>query len=252
MNDKRLALVTGAATGLGAAIAIELARVGMDIVLVDRDDMSQTGAAIAKLDARGHAIVCDITDQQAVLALRDEVEALGGVDVLVNNAGIYPFIAFEDLDFEKWRTIQATNLDSVFLLCKALLPGMKARGWGRIVNIASNAYMNGADPMLTGYVSSKGGMIGLSRALANEYGAYGITVNVVAPGLLVTDTTIRAIGGRPGDPGADKWGHMTALQAIKRSGTPQDVVGAVAFFASEQASYITAQTLVVDGGLARI
>lgn len=247
----RIAVVTGAAEGLGQAIAARLARDGLDIVLADIASTAKTAELVEKTGQRALQIECDVTSEASVNALSSKVAAFGGCDVLVNNAGIYPFVMFEDLTFEQWRKILATNLESMFLTCKAFLPQMKDSGWGRVVNITSNAFMNGADPMLAGYVSSKGGVIGLTRALGSEYGQHGITVNAVAPGLVVTDRTIAAIGGRPGDPGAEKWAAMTALQSIKRSGTPEDIVGAVSFLASDDASYMTAQTLIVDGGLAR-
>jgi NAD(P)-dependent dehydrogenase (short-subunit alcohol dehydrogenase family) len=249
---RRLSLITGAAQGLGQAIAVELAKQGSDIVIVDVGDAQETVDLVQATGRRVTSLQCDISDRAAVERLLPQLDDIGAIDVLVNNAGIYPFVMFEDLSYEQWRQIQSTNLDSTFLMCKLLLPGMKTRRFGRIVNIASNSYMNGADPMLAGYVSSKGGIIGLSRALGSEYGEYGITVNVVAPGLLVTQSTIKAIGEAPGDSDESKWGQMRRLQSIKRSGTPEDVVGAVSFFVSEAASYITAQTLIVDGGLARI
>ncbi|MBK1787176.1 SDR family NAD(P)-dependent oxidoreductase [Prauserella cavernicola] len=249
---KRIAVVTGAAAGLGQAIAHRLAESGMDVVLADLDTADETAALVDKAGGRAHSVICDVTSEASVAELATAAQDFGGCDVLVNNAGIYPFVLFEDLTFEMWRRILSTNLDSMFLTCKAFLPGMQTNGWGRVINLASNAYMNGADPMLAGYVSSKGGVIGLTRALASEYGAHGITVNAIAPGLTVTGTTIAAVGGRPGEAGAAKWGAMAALQAIKRTPTPADVVGAAAFLASEEAGFITAQTLVVDGGLARV
>ena len=248
----RTAVVTGAAAGLGQAIAARLARDGNNLVLADLRPATETADLVEKAGVRVRVVECDVTSEESVGRLAKAAEEFGSCDVLVNNAGIYPFVMFEDLTFAEWRRILSTNLDSMFLTCKAFLPGMKARGWGRVINMASNAYMNGADPMLVGYVSSKGGVIGLTRALASEYGAHGVTVNAVAPGLTVTATTIAAIGGAPGDDGADKWSAMSSLQAIKRTGTPDDIVGAAAFLASEEAGFITAQTLVVDGGLARV
>jgi NAD(P)-dependent dehydrogenase (short-subunit alcohol dehydrogenase family) len=251
-NRTRIAVVTGAAAGLGQAIAHRLAAAGLDVVLADIAPSDESAALVEKEGARALKVNCDVTSEASVAELAAATRDFGGCDVLVNNAGIYPFVMFEDLTFETWRRILATNLDSMFLTCKAFLPGMQAAEWGRVINLASNAYMNGADPMLAGYVSSKGGVIGLTRALASEYGAYGITVNAIAPGLTMTGTTIAAIGGRPGDPGAAKWEAMASLQAIKRTPTPADVVGAAAFLASDEAGFITAQTLVVDGGLARV
>ncbi|MGV8872819.1 MAG: SDR family NAD(P)-dependent oxidoreductase [Rhodococcus sp. (in: high G+C Gram-positive bacteria)] len=252
MQRRKIAVVTGAANGIGAAVAVRLAQDGLDIVLADLVRADVTATAVEAAGGRALVVTGDVSSEADVGVLASQTTDFGGCDVLINNAGIYPFVMFEDLTFDKWRTIQATNLDSMFLTCKAFLPTMQQRSWGRVVNLSSNAYINGADPMLAGYVSSKGGVIGLTRALGSEYGGYGITVNAVAPGLLVTDTTIKAVGGAPGDPAAAKWGAMTALQAIKRNGTPADLVGPVSFLVSDDAAYMTAQTLVVDGGLGRV
>ncbi|RFA07002.1 hypothetical protein B7R21_17405 [Subtercola boreus] len=248
---RRIAVVTGAADGLGQATAIRLAKDGYDIVAADIAPTDETVEAVSGLGVRSLGVRCDVSVEESVTALADAVADFGGADVLVNNAGIYPFILFKDLTTEQWRRIFSINLDGMFYTCKALLPQMQKKGWGRVVNIASNSFINGADPMLAGYVSSKGGIIGLTRALGSEYGEFGITVNAVAPGLLVTKTTAALIG-EPGTPGASKWDNMIALQSIKRSGVPEDVVGAISFLTSDDASYITAQTLVVDGGLARV
>lgn len=249
--SRRIAVVTGAADGLGQATAIRLAKDGFDVVAADIAAPDETTDAVSALGVRSLGVICDVSSEQSVAALAEQVADFGGADVLVNNAGIYPFILFKDLSADEWHRILSINLDGMFYACKALLPQMQSKGWGRVISIASNSFVNGADPMLAGYVSSKGGIIGLTRALGSEYGEFGITVNAVAPGLLITNTTTNLIG-EPGTPGADKWDNMIALQSIKRSGRPEDVVGVISFLASEDAGYMTAQTLVVDGGLARV
>lgn len=249
--NRRIAVVTGAAEGLGQATAIRLAKDGFDVVAADIAPTDETVSAVVAHGSRALGFVCDVSSEHSVNEMAAAVAAFGGADVLVNNAGVYPFILFKDLSADQWRRIFSINLDGMFHTCKALLPQMQEKGWGRVVNIASNSFINGADPMLAGYVSSKGGIIGLTRALGSEYGGFGITVNAVAPGLLVTKTTASLIG-EPGTEGAAKWDDMIALQSIKRSGTPDDVVGVISFLVSDDAGYMTAQTLVVDGGLARV
>lgn len=250
----KIAVITGAGKGLGQETAVQFAQDNIDVVLVARSKCTETEEKIkaTRTNARFISVQCDISDPAQVAEMKKKVDEFGGCDILVNNAGIYPFIMFEDLSYEQWKAYFATNVDGPFNCCKAFLPGMQEKGWGRVVNIASNAFMNGADPMLSGYVSTKGAVIGLARALASEYGPHGITVNCVAPGLFVCDTTVGNIGGKPGDEGAKKWDLMYGLQAIKKNPYPSDFVGAIKFLVSDAASFMTAQTLVVDGGLARV
>jgi NAD(P)-dependent dehydrogenase (short-subunit alcohol dehydrogenase family) len=219
--NARIAVITGAADGLGRATAVRLAQDGFDIVAADISTSSETIAAVMASGRRALEVRCDVSSGESVDLLAAAVADFGGADVLVNNAGVYPFVLFKDLTPTEWRRIFSINLDGMYFTCRALLPQMQEKGWGRVINIASNSFINGADPMLAGYVSSKGGIIGLTRALGSEYGEFGITVNAVAPGLLVTGTTTALIGA-PGTQGADDAGYMTA------------------------------QTLVVDGGLARV
>lgn len=251
---KRVALVTGARKGLGQETAVELAKLGHDVALVARNACTETEERIKK-EAPGITAVsyqCDISDPKQVNAMAEKVEReLGAVDILINNAGIYPFMMFEDVTYEAWKKYFATNVDGPFNCCKAFLPHMKEQGWGRVVSIASNSFLNGADPKLSGYISTKGAVIGLTRALASEYGEYGVTVNAVAPGLFVCESTIKEIGGEPGDEGAGKWDLMYNLQAIPKYPYPADFVGAIKFLVSEEAGFMTAQTMYVDGGLAR-
>jgi NAD(P)-dependent dehydrogenase (short-subunit alcohol dehydrogenase family) len=189
------------------------------------------------------AVRCDQTSEADVNKLRDTVEReLGGCDILVHCAGIYPTAAIDEITFDQWRKVLSVNLDSVFLLVKAFLPGMKERGWGRIISVSSTTFHSGIG-FNTHYTASKGGLIGFARSLASEVGDFGITVNTIAPGLTRTDTTIN---GKPGEFG---WFEMIrGQQAIKRTETPEDLTGTLAFLTSDDAAFITGQTIVVDGG----
>ncbi len=255
---KRIALVTGARVGLGQETAVELAKLGHDVALVARHACTETEERIAK-EAPGVKAIsyqCDIRDPEQVQAMAAKVkEDLGDVEILINNAGIYPFILFEDLDYETWKNYYATNVDGPYNCLKAFLPAMREAGWGRVVSISSDSFMNGQEPMLAGYISTKGAVIGLTRALASEYGPYGVTVNSVAPGLFVCDQTISNIGGAPGEipeGGFNKWDMMVNLQSIKKYPYPSDFTGAIKFLVSEEAGFMTGQTMVVDGGIARV
>jgi NAD(P)-dependent dehydrogenase (short-subunit alcohol dehydrogenase family) len=186
--EGQIAVVTGAARGIGLAIARRLAHDSAGIVLFDRDAEGVARAAQELREAGGNATpqAVDVTVEEAVRAAMHSVAAVHGrIDVLVNNAGIYPHTPFEELTFAEWRRVLATNLDSVFLCSHAVFPAMKSRGYGRIVNISSAAFHVG-EAGLTHYVASKGGVIGFTRALALAGGPHGITVNAVTPGLIET------------------------------------------------------------------
>jgi len=257
MNEtgKRRAVVTGAAGGLGAAIAERLARDGLAVALVDIKDMSEAVGRIRAAGGEAEGYLCDITDPDAVARLAEQVETrFGGCDVLMNNAGRYENRSFDELSFEHWRKVMALNLDGMFLMAKAFAPGMRARGWGRIVNMASNSAFL-APAGMAQYVASKSGAIGLARALGAEFGPDGVTVNAIAPGPIVTEQVrhsyVQDMGGDP-DMFDD---FMTALaqnQSIRRPGMPGDVVGLVSFLASDDAGFITTQTIICDGGWARV
>ncbi len=255
---KRVALVTGARVGLGQETAVELAKLGHDVALVARNACTETEERIANEAPGAKAISyqCDIRDPKQVQEMAAKVRAdLGDVEILINNAGIYPFILFEELDYDAWKNYFATNVDGPYNCCQAFLPAMREKGWGRVVSISSDAFMNGQEPKLAGYISTKGAVIGLTRALASEYGPYGVTVNSVAPGLFVCDQTISNIGGAPGEiPEGEfnKWDLMIGLQSIKKYPYPSDFTGAIKFLVSEEAGFMTGQTMVVDGGIARV
>ena len=175
--------------------------------------------------------------------------------MLVNNAGRYDNCAFADMTYEFWRSIMALNLDGMFLACKAFAPGMRERGWGRIINVASNSTFL-APPMMAQYIASKSGAIGLARALASEFGPDGVTVNAIAPGPVATEQLRVAYARDFGDGNEDGFEEfmtgMAQMQSIKRYATPEDVTGLVSFLASEGSTMVTGQTIVCDGGWARV
>ncbi|MEO0031727.1 MAG: hypothetical protein RIS94_1485 [Pseudomonadota bacterium] len=255
-DARRVAVVTGAAGGLGAAIAARLAADGLAVALVDIKDTAPAVSRIRAAGGEAEGFACDVTDPVAVEGLRDAVLArFGRADVLMNNAGRYEHCSFADLTFEHWRKVMALNLDAMFLMCKAFAPGMQSRKWGRIINMASNSTFL-APAMMPQYIASKSGAIGLARALGAELGVDGITVNAIAPGPIVTEQ-VRAsyaaeIGGGSEDGFDDFMGMLAANQSIKRAGTPNDVVGLVSFLARDEAGFITTQTIVCDGGWARV
>ena len=240
----RVAVVTGASAGLGRAYAERLARDGADIVLADLQPANETAAAIEAIGRRTHFMATDVTNPQAGRRLVAETQAaFGRCDVWVDNAGAYPFVPFDDLTFEDWRMVMTLNLDAPFLLCKAFVPMMRAGKYGRIVNVSSSEGWTVA-PNSAHYIASKMGVVGLTRALATEVAADGITVNAVAPGI-VQGTTV--------DRSAPQYLEIVPeLQAIKRPAEVQDLTAAVSFLASVDARHITAQTIVVDGGQVRL
>lgn len=245
-SGARVAVVTGGAASIGQAIAVRLAATGHLVAVADVADAGETEQLIADAGGEGVGFVCDVSSGESVADLAAAVtERLGRCDVLVANAGIYPIAPFRETTWETWRKIMAVNLDSLFHLTQTFLPDMQAQGWGRIIATATNGFHTGL-PGLTPYVASKGGVIGFVRSLAGEVGSDGITVNAIAP------TLTRTVGTSQGP--HDELGMFEFtqnLQAIHRTGTPADLAGAVAFLASDDAGFITGQTLPVDGGLVR-
>ncbi len=239
--EGRVAIVTGAGQGIGRAIAEKLRAEGAGVIVADKN--SETAAKTAA-EIGGTAHVTDVSDQDQVSALvAAAVDQFGRIDILVNDAAIVPFVPWEELDFAEWRRVMSVNIDGVFLMCKAVYPHMKAAGYGRIVNIASNVVTAGT-PNMAHYVASKGAVFAFTRSLATEVGQYGIMVNAVAPGLTASEAVLAS-------PHAEAFDFVVSLQSIPRRGVPADIAPAVAFLASEEAHWITGQMVTADGGHTR-
>ncbi len=242
--EGKTAIVTGAAQGIGKAIAAKLAKEGARVAVADIN-IDGAEAAAKAIGGGAFAVLCDISDPAQVTALHKTVEGVtGGLDILVNNAAIVPFIAWDDVDLAHWQKLIDVNLTGTFLMCRASSDTMRRlERKGRIVNICSNVIFAGT-PNMAAYVASKGGVFGLTRALATELGKYGIGVNAVTPGLTDSD-------GVRASPHNNSFGFVEMLQALPGKGQPEDIADAVAFLASDEARFITGQTLNVDGGMVR-
>ncbi|GIF46309.1 3-oxoacyl-[acyl-carrier protein] reductase [Asanoa ferruginea] len=242
-HPDRVAIVTGAARGIGQAIARRFGERGLTVVAVDLESPDETLALLDQTKAIG--LTADVSDPAQTAEVGAEViRRFGRIDILVNNAGIFPFSDIADLDYATWRRVLAVNLDSQFLMAKMVLPAMKDGGWGRIVNLTSNSIVT-VTPGLSHYFASKMGIIGFTRGLANDLAPFGITVNAVGPTLTRTPGVLAHRGGKELEEAAH-------AQAIKRPGEVDDVVGVIAFLASDDAGFVTGQTIMADGGLARL
>jgi 3-oxoacyl-[acyl-carrier protein] reductase len=239
--DEKVALVTGAGRGIGRAIATELAcGLGARVAVLDRDyEHALEVAAEIACGAKGFRV--DVVDAAAIEACVDEVERdLGPIEVLVNNAGVTRDNLLARLSEDAWDTVMDVNLKGAYLTTKAVARGMLKRRSGRIINIASVVGLVGNKGQAN-YAASKAGLIGLTKSVAKELASRNIRVNAVAPGFIETDMTA---GLTPQAREA-----LSGQIALGRLGTPEDVAGAVAFLASDAASYITGQVIVVDGGM---
>jgi NAD(P)-dependent dehydrogenase (short-subunit alcohol dehydrogenase family) len=247
----KIAVITGAASGIGQAFAQRLAEDGCDVVTADLQPANETLQSVTAAGRRAWYCRCDVSSPDAVDALRRDVEReFGRCDILINNAGVFNLQPFAEMSFADWRRVLAINLDSAFLTCAAFVPGMRRRGWGRIVNMASSTFGT-VSVGYVHYIASKGGMIGLTRALASELGPHGITVNAIAPTLTRTPGAMKR-GPRPGERDIEhSFAAIAQRQAIPRTQTPADLVGTVSFLTSDDAGFITGQTLYVNGGLVR-
>jgi 3-oxoacyl-[acyl-carrier protein] reductase len=233
--EDRTALVTGGSRGIGRAIAIELGRAGASVVVGYRSGQEEAEAIAAEIG--GRAVQSDVSDPDSARAL---VEAAGELDILVNNAGITRDGLIARMPDEDWRDVLETNLSAIFYTCRAAARPMMKRRAGAIVNISSIVGVHG-NPGQTNYAAAKAGIIGLTKSLARELGSRGVRANVVAPGYVATQLT----DALPEEARA----AMLGATPLGRLGSPSDVGGAVRFLCSDEASFITGEVLLVDGGL---
>jgi len=240
--DGKVAVVTGAAQGIGRAIAAGLAADGARIVVADVQGASEAAAAWPD----GIGLEVDVADEVDVQRMVDETVArCGGLDILVNNAGLYASLAmrpFTEIPLDEWRRVMDVNVSSMFLTCRAAVPAMRERGGGKIVNISSGTPFRGV-PFLLHYVTSKGAIVAFTRALAKELGKDGVLVNCVAPGFTMSD------GVQEHPEVVEKLRDVSvAARTIQRDQVPEDVVGAVVYLAGPGSDFVTGQTIVIDGG----
>jgi 3-oxoacyl-[acyl-carrier protein] reductase len=239
----RVAVVTGAGRGLGEAIALRFAAEGAAVMINDMDPAT-AAATVGRIEQQGGraaALIGSVTDEAIVRELVDgAVQRFGGVDILVNNAGITRDKLLRDMSVEDWDAVLNLNLRATFLCCKRATPLMVAKGWGRVINMSSRAHLGNKGQV--NYSASKAGVIGLTRSLSMELGKFGVTANCIAPGIIAT-------------PGVTSLPHYDRLVErvaptlpIPRLGKPEDVAGVAAFLASDDAEYITGETIHVSGG----
>lgn len=246
--SEKVALVTGAAAGIGAACAKRLARDGAKVGVLDLDAprCADTVAAIKATGGEAIALGADISDRaQVEAAIAKLREAFGPVTILVNNAAITGFVPFLEMSDAQWNSVVNVNLTGTFIVTQVVLPDMLAAGWGRIINISSSAAQSGAKH-LAHYAASKGGMISLTRSLAVEFGPNGVTANVIPPrfitGTIMSDASFAAA--------KQPLGLQAEIERgpICREGRPDDIAGSVSWLASEDAGYVTGQVIGVNGG----
>jgi NAD(P)-dependent dehydrogenase (short-subunit alcohol dehydrogenase family) len=240
--DGKVAVVTGAAQGIGRAIADGLAAEGARIVVADLRGAEEAAASYPD----GLGLTVDVAEENDVARMVGEtVERCGGLDVVVNNAGLYASLAmrpFDQIPLEEWRRVMDVNVASMFLTCRAAVPVMRERGGGAIVNISSGTPFRGV-PFLLHYVTSKGAIVAFTRALAKELGKDGVRVNCVAPGFTMSE------GVKQNPEVIEKLRDVSvAARTIQRDQEPEDVVGAVVYLAGPAAAFVTGQTIVIDGG----
>ena len=247
--DGRVAIVTGGAKGIGAHYARALAAEGARLMIADIAD----GKEVAQSLAREHgansvaSAITDVSDEAAVKALVAEtMERFGQIDILVNNAALFAPLQETkcmEIDTAVWDRVMAINLRGPFLMVKHVAPQMRARGYGKIINIGSGSIFHGI-PWMLHYVTSKGGIVAMTRVQALELGEYGIRVNTLSPGLTMSETLVAENPGHI----ATARDRVVASRSLKRDAHPQDLLGALVFLASADSDFMTGQNVVVDGG----
>ncbi|MGD0237107.1 MAG: 3-oxoacyl-ACP reductase family protein [Syntrophorhabdales bacterium] len=243
----KVALITGGARGLGKAFGLRFAEEGARVVLADISDATGPKEEIIRKGGEAIAVKTDVSNEESTKAMaRSAVEHFGRIDILVNNAGVFANLRkkpFHEISDEEWDLVLGVNLKGMFHCCKAVYPQMKKQGKGKIINISSSTFFQGI-PFFLHYVSSKGGIIGLTRALARELGDDGIAVNAIAPGLTVSD----GVRGNPIYP-EEYLKAMATSRCFKRLEVPEDLTGVALFLGSDASDFITGQTINVDGGV---
>ncbi len=235
--DGRVAIVTGGAQGIGKAIVDKLADEGATVVVADVNGERAEQAA----PEGGAGMRVDVSQESEVARMVEEaVSRFGKLDVLVNNAAIVPFTPWDEVSFDDWRQIMAVNLDGMFHTCRQAEKPMREASYGRIVNVSSNVVLAGT-PNLAHYVASKGAVFAFTRALANEVGKHGITVNSLAPRLAATE-------GVRGQTPAEMIEYQHRIRPLGRDETPEDLEGPLVFLASDASDFMTGQMVLVNGG----